>query len=351
MKKDFYTTALVGTGRIGFSLMNDKLREQPASHTSALLKNKRIRLNCGCDSDPDKLRAWKKFVKNSTAYDSIDKLLESESPDIITIAVNESNHLTCAKKAIEAHPSLVILEKPVALNTKEGEELERLSISQNVPVLINHERRHALDYRLVKDYIKTIGKINTITARLDTSFFVYSEKERATGDYSLLHDGTHLLDVVEYLLEDEIGEEDVLLDERINCITFGEDKEKNRVVRYLNVHYKSKKCPDINIIFSGESRYFGFWVDVIGVEGRATVGNGVFNLMRRTQSKLYSGFFSLLPDKSIKRVKKTEYFSRMVENAVNFLDGKEPLRSPLKSGVNTLRLIDEIIESIPNKGA
>ena len=44
MGKNIYTATLVGTGRIGFSLGFDKKREQPASHTMALLDNKRVNL-------------------------------------------------------------------------------------------------------------------------------------------------------------------------------------------------------------------------------------------------------------------------------------------------------------------
>ena len=37
-----YNAAIIGTGRIGFSLGFDKKREQPASHTMTLINNKSI---------------------------------------------------------------------------------------------------------------------------------------------------------------------------------------------------------------------------------------------------------------------------------------------------------------------
>ena len=46
-----YTAVIIGTGRIGFSLGLDRKREQPASHTMALLADNRIRLIAGCDSN------------------------------------------------------------------------------------------------------------------------------------------------------------------------------------------------------------------------------------------------------------------------------------------------------------
>ena len=60
MKK--YTAAVIGTGRIGFSLGFDKKREQPASHTVSLLENKRIKLIAGCDTNPENLAKFYNHV-------------------------------------------------------------------------------------------------------------------------------------------------------------------------------------------------------------------------------------------------------------------------------------------------
>ena len=65
MGKNIYTAALVGTGRIGFSLGFDKKREQPASHTMALLDNKRVQIVAGADTNKENLERWKKFIKNA----------------------------------------------------------------------------------------------------------------------------------------------------------------------------------------------------------------------------------------------------------------------------------------------
>ena len=61
-KKSAYTAALVGTGRIGFTLGFDKKREQPASHTMALLANPRVRIVAGCDTDTKRLESWQRYV-------------------------------------------------------------------------------------------------------------------------------------------------------------------------------------------------------------------------------------------------------------------------------------------------
>lgn len=336
-----YTAALIGTGRIGFTLGFDKKREQPASHTMALLSNKRIQIVAGCDSDAENLSRWHKFVPKAAVFSDCKEMLSSVSADIVVVAVNEDAHKSCAIAAIKSKPKLVILEKPVALNSIEGNEIKAAAEEAGVPVLINHERRFADDYRIAKKYISEIGSLQTVNARLDSGFYVYNPEKESNGEYSLLHDGTHLVDIVMYLLEDEeIPLEPVLENLEITDVFY--DAKMSGVVRNLNVHAQNKKCSDINLFFSGRSRYFGFEVEFIGTEGRFKIGNGIFEFYSRQESKLYTGFYSLLPDKKIKKPSKTGYFANMVQNGVDFLEGKAALRSTLQTGLNTLSVLEEI---------
>lgn len=135
-----YKVAIIGTGRIGFSLGTDKKREQPASHTMALKENKQIRLVAGVDTDPQALERWVRYNKNAAAFSSIDNLSDSKKFDIITIAVNEASHLSITLKAICLKPKIIILEKPVALNMEEALKIKEYSLINNVPIIVNHER-------------------------------------------------------------------------------------------------------------------------------------------------------------------------------------------------------------------
>lgn len=342
--KNIYTAAIIGCGRIGFSLGFDKKREAPASHTMALLENRRIKIVAGCDTFEDNLELWKKYVKKINrdvkAYSSTRELLEAQKYDIVVIAVNEDSHLQTALDVIAAKPRLVILEKPVALNTEEGNKIVKAAEENHVPVLVNHERRFSEDYKLAKKYIDEgkIGKLQTVNARLDSGLRVYAKSEEESGAYSLLHDGTHLVDITMFLLEKSSGQKDLLKNMKITSIV--RDEEKADVIRNVTANFESEKCPDVNVSISGRSRYFGFEIDVIGTEGRIKIGNGIFDFTRRQQSKLYTGFYSLAADKKIKRPKKTRYFSNMIQNAVDFLDGKAELKSTLQTGMNTLYLLE-----------
>lgn len=374
--KKIYTAAVVGTGRIGFSLGFDKKREQPASHTMALNANPRVKIIAGVDKNPENLSEWKKSNPSAQTFESIEKMYEafaecgaknsecrdenrraknahSCEPDIVVVAVNEDAHLAVALKAISHKPRLLILEKPVALNLHEAEKIRRAAKKFSVPILVNHERRFALDWNSAAEYTKKIGDVQSITARLFSGMRLYDPSAESTGGYSLIHDGTHLADIVLFLLEaiqknsGGKSERAILKNPILSGIVF--DKKNKKIVRNLCAHYSTKFCSSVNLEMSGRSRFFGFEVDVIGTEGRIFIGNGFAKFFCRAESKLYSGFFSLEEDAQIVLPKKrgrvqTGYFSNMVQNAVDFLDGNAPLKSTLQTGMNALEVLEEIKE-------
>lgn len=337
-----YKAAIIGVGRIGFTLGFDKKREQPASHTFALKNNSKIQLSWACDTNKENLSLWKKNNPKAKIFSNVDEMFADVSvkPDIIVVAVNEDSHHACAISAIKARPRLVILEKPVALNSVQAKEIKKIAKEYNVPVMINHERRFSLDYKIAKNWIKKIGNLQFIDARLFSGLRVYRKEDEETGFYSLLHDGTHLVDIVLFLLSmnDEKFQDDKILLNPSLVSLFKDDKD---VVRNLRVNFQNKICPDVSFNFSGRSKFFGFEIDIVGTEGRIYIGNGFAKIYLREESKLYSGFYSLTKQ-NVKFPKKTRYFENMIQNAVDFLDGKSELKSPLDAGIQTLQILEQI---------
>ena len=92
---------------------------------------------------------------------------------------------------------------------------------------------------------------------------------------------------------------------------------------------------------SGRSRFFEFRVEILGTEGKICIGNGIADFFVRKESRLYSGFYSLEKQR-VRLPKKSGYFSGMVENAVDFLDGKAPVLSSLEEAVKDLKVLEEI---------
>lgn len=337
-----YIAAIIGTGRIGFSLGFDKKREQPASHTMALFGNKKINLIAAADKNEKNLARWQKYAKKrkslALTFSSSDELYKNvPCLDIITVAVNEENHLKECLKAISQKPKLVILEKPVALNSEEAEKILEASKSAKVPVMVNHERRFSKDYLLAKRLIPKIGEIQSVIAELDSGLRIYAPEFEKDGTYSLIHDGTHLVDIVNFLLGNYFDGAKLS-----SPILTGIHKDDKNIIRNFTANYHTEKIPEIQIKMSGRSNFFEFRIEILGTLGKIVVGNGIHGFFLREESKLYSGFYSLTKQK-VKFPKKTEYFSGMVQNAVDFLDGKTAsLASPLEDAIEDLRILEEI---------
>lgn len=347
MKQKTYKAVLIGAGRIGFSLGFDKKREQPASHTMALMKNKKISLVAAADKNGKNLKSWKEYARkhksDALTYHSSDELYKNiHAIDIITVAVNEESHLEECVKAIAQKPRLVILEKPVALNTEEAKQILMESEKHKVPVMVNHERRFSRDYIFTKKLLPEIGEIQTVSAELDSGLRVYAPEFEKDGSYSLIHDGTHLVDTVNFLLSGFLEKEKLE-----NPDVKGIFKDEKNIVRNFCAIYKTKKIPEIQIKMSGRSKFFEFRIEILGTLGKIVVGNGIHEFYLRKESKLYSGFYSLTRQKA-DFPKKTAYFSGMIKNAADFLDGKSAILSPLEDAVEDLRILEEIKAALKN---
>ncbi len=327
--------AVIGTGRIGYLLQKDKKREQPASHAAALAKNPRIRLAAACDIDPQKLTAWSKDYPRTACYTSAETLMQTENPDLVVVAVSESAHTEVALTVIRYKPRLVILEKPVAPEPAAAEKIRKAAARFHVPVCVNHERRFSADYLTAKRIIDNggLGTLQRIDAHLWSGAPVWSKTCVESGNCSLIHDGTHLVDTLHFLLSTRLS--DPAADRII--------RDKKKAVRVLNLHYHLPRNVLLYLEFNGQSKVFDFEITVTGSEGKLVIGNGYLKQYTRAPSPFYSGFYSLKRLRGVGRPRITGYFSGMVQNCVDFLAGTSPLVSPLSEGIRALKALFEIV--------
>ena len=353
-----FSAAIIGTGRIGFSLGLDKKREQPASHSAALKSNRNIRIIAGVDTHMGRLKTWHSAHPQAKIFDNAQEFFATTKPDIITIAVNEDAHLRICLDAIQAQPRLIILEKPVALNLKESAQIESLSLKCGVPILINHERRFSFDYLKVRDLLASnaIGALESVYATLSSSLVVFDKNKLNSGHYSLIHDGTHIIDILHFLLGTTLGvpthmniglssiSTNATETTEPNCLSSNKSEAVNYLQSVFSVQSRGNQTSVI-LEFSGRRKYFGFDIELRGTQGQIRIGNGYLEMYRAKSSPYYTGFKSLALERNIKRPRKTGYFANMVQNAVDFLQDKAPLGSTLQDGINAL----EVIKQIENK--
>ncbi len=330
-----YKAVVIGTGRIGYLLQKDKKREQPASHAAALSANRQVHLAAGCDINPERLALWHQDYPHAACYSSVEELMRRENPDLVVVAVSELSHLEVALTVIREKPALVVLEKPVAPNPAAAERIRKAAARFHVPVCVNHERRFSKDYRTARTIIQSggLGTLQTVSAHLYNGSPVWSPGCGEDGGCSLLHDGTHLIDTLHFLLGRHLEKPH----------TPGVVGSSGSKVRALSLFYRMPGNLLVYVEFSGNSTFFDFEIRLTGTRGKLVIGNGYLKLYTVAPSPYYSGFYSLKRRREVKRPKKTGYFSGMVANCVDFLDGKAPLLSPLSEGIRTLKALYDIV--------
>jgi predicted dehydrogenase len=110
------------------------------------------------------------------------RLLARTEPDILDVACNPHFRLEGVRAALRPHIKLINLEKPLALTPEDAYEIERLCLTNNKLLTVNHQKKFLPAWRKAKDTIAA-GTIGTV------------EFVRATCQGNLLEQGTHLVDM------------------------------------------------------------------------------------------------------------------------------------------------------------
>jgi len=323
-----FRIGIIGIGRIGAGLEEDPLRIKPCTHTGGILKNNKLLITSVCDIDKTKLSLFGKRYKVSRLYIDFKKMLKNEVLDALVIATWTDSHKAITCEAARRGVKLIICEKPMAFSRKDCDSMVRTCKQYGSILMINHERRWEEMYRKVKEMIteKKIGEIRTVTANVLTERS-FKKKSFRIDKSSLLHDGTHLIDMALFLFGDPESINGFIprsrKDSAYGIITF-----RNDIVLFLEA--------------GGDRNFFNFELDILGTDGRIKIGNEYKELWIKKKSRRYKGFRELekinFPRFSIKNSFIEEY-----REVVRLLEGK--IRKPSSSGEDGMKTI-EVIEKL-----
>ena len=155
-------------------------------------------------------------------------------------------------------------------------------------------------------------------------------KSRRVNDI-LLDDGTHLIDIIHFLIDTEL--------------------EKSNVEKYANKNQQSlyivANAGDITVVVEVASGrdHVVFELDLSFSEGRIRVGNGLYEEYESGPSPFYEGMRSLLKN-DVPRPFPTGYFSNMMVDAVECVRDKS--RKPVSSAIDGYKAI-AFIDSVKEK--
>ncbi len=315
--------AIVGLGRIGSTLEQDRLREKPASHAGAVAASPDCLLSAGCDLRPERREAFARRWGCGSVYEDARLMLERHEPQILHVATPPESHLELVRLAAGRVP-VVICEKPLARSSLEAREIVDVCRQAGTALLVNHERRYSRDYRLARQRIATgrFGELVTVTGRL------HMGRGHPPADI-LWDDGTHLLDALRFLTG---GELEAL------C---AREEDAGSPGAVLQVLLRAGGVPAA-LEVSGRLEALVFELDLCSTRGRLRVGNGLYEEWESGPSPHYEGFRSLRRLRT-RPPRRTGYFRGLLADAVAVL--RQPGRRPVSSGEDGLAAV-EAIENI-----
>ena len=330
MAKKALRCAIVGLGRIGSILEDDALREKPCTHAGAIAAVPGCTLVGGADTDAERRSLFARRWNCPAVYEDARQMLREQKPHILCIATHPDSHLRYVRLAADYGVPVAVCEKPLADSLAAARKIAALHNSGKIKVLTNHERRYSADYACVRALVagERYGKLLSVTARL------YFGRTRSLVS-QLIHDGTHLVDIIAFLAGGELEAPRVA----------GSLSRKTGTA-FILARVKGSGVPVV--LESGAERdYLAFETDLCFSAGRIRIGNGLYEEYESRKSPYYEGFRSLIKTKA-KTFAQTGYFVNMMKDAAACVH--EPTRIPISGAADGLAALKFILSLAEAEG-
>ena len=184
------------------------------AHIEALRRLPNVEVVAVGDVNADYAREKANQLGVAASYGDFDKLLQHEGVQCVHICTPNFLHYEMAKAALEAGKHVVV-EKPLATTSQEGEALVELAQEKGVVNAIHFNLRY---YPLVRQMraMREQGEIGDIYSVIgtylqdwlfyDTDYNWRLEPEQSGDSRAIADIGSHLLDLVEYISGQRITE-------------------------------------------------------------------------------------------------------------------------------------------------
>ncbi len=190
-----YRAALVGLGNIAWRFDRQVNCGYSLTHASAYEQNPGTVLAGGCSPDKDDRAGFEKTFGIPTV-DTLESLLETADPEIVSICSPSALHFEQAACCLDRKVPMLWLEKPPASSAGEIDRLIEKGMEKGgaSTVLVNYQRRYDLNFRKLREiYLKkAVGTCRLI---------------QITYSRGLELNGSHILDMLFFIVGDGTGYE------------------------------------------------------------------------------------------------------------------------------------------------
>ncbi|MEA2091817.1 MAG: Gfo/Idh/MocA family oxidoreductase [Campylobacterota bacterium] len=279
MKNNNLKAAVIGCGNIG-GLYDTPTSKSITTHAHAYINHKNTKLRSCCDINIKNLQSFKNiWGRDINTYTSLEEMLKRESLDIVSIATDSSSHFEILKRLLSTDIKYIICEKPFVSTLDELSQIQKLLKYSDKKLIINFIRCFDPTMKKVKKLIKSnkLGKV--------LSFNAFCNK-------GIYHNGSHLLSLIEYLMQD------------IKSI-----EVKNKFIKeddiYGNFLLKTKNITGTVTNFD-KTDFSIFTMNIVLEKGYIEINNSGFevNVYKSKKSNRFKGFNHLRPYKKYKNTLK-----------------------------------------------
>ena len=321
--------AVIGCGYIGVGKDSTHSEVGIFSHAAALFASPHTELVALGDCNPNVLNeAAMRFGVNNVFTD-IKSMLAVTAPEFVSIATPDQTHADIASVILDC-PSvkLILLEKPIATNAREGANLIKKAAEQDVLLAVNFSRRYATKFQSLRREIS-----NGLLGKLQTVVGFYGK--------GILHNGSHWIDLLRLLTGEEIL--------KVRAIHHADQKLTDPTP---DVSFGLSSGLSANLFGCKESAYSIFEMDLIGTAGRLQISNGGQNFEFYTpQPSLHYPDYSTL-QASISPIigDMKDLILHAVNNLVLAYEQKVELISPGSEALVPVFTVEAILRSLSKGG-
>jgi len=181
-------------------------------HLMNCLRLRNAKLVAVSDTSRKALNMAKKLSVTNT-YEDYHELLNNPKIDAVIIALPTHLHAESAKVAAKEHKH-ILLEKPLARNTKEGKEIVSMTSKHGVKLMIGHDMRFCTEFQNLKAKIENgeIGEIQLAYAtNISSGPFLHRTEadapkpvpewwwnKKLTGGGALIDQGSHMINLTRW---------------------------------------------------------------------------------------------------------------------------------------------------------
>lgn len=314
------------------------------NHIRVFSEIPKVRLKYICDTDPSKLSVLQKSYPQSTMVEEIGPILRDSEVKGMVITSSAISHFPLAREALVAGKD-VLVEKPLALNVRDADELVRIAEEKRRILMVGH----LLIYHPVVDRLKEM----IVSEELGRIHYVYTQRVNLgiirQDENALWSFAPHDLSVILKLLNEKPavvsahGESYIqknIEDVVFLSLYFSDGKMANVHLSWLDPH----KARKITIVGSKKMVVFD---DMEASEKLKIYDKGVGSLSYDSYGEYLSLRFG---DITIPNIKMVEPLRAEAEHFIRCIESREKPKTGGEDGLEVVKILVAAQESLKKNG-